>query len=61
MAHGRIFDQLGGGFCRYSVDDDWMIPHFENALRQRAAAGAVHKRGRTGDGNAAHLPRHADR
>jgi uncharacterized protein YyaL (SSP411 family) len=32
MALGGIYDQLGGGFCRYSVDDEWMIPHFEKML-----------------------------
>ncbi len=32
MALGGIHDQLGGGFCRYSVDDSWMIPHFEKML-----------------------------
>ncbi len=32
MAQGGIFDQLGGGFCRYSVDEQWMIPHFEKML-----------------------------
>jgi uncharacterized protein YyaL (SSP411 family) len=32
MANGGINDQLGGGFCRYSVDDYWMIPHFEKML-----------------------------
>ena len=32
MARGGINDQLGGGFCRYSVDDLWMIPHFEKML-----------------------------
>ncbi len=32
MTRGGINDQLGGGFCRYSVDDDWMIPHFEKML-----------------------------
>jgi hypothetical protein len=32
MIRGGINDQLGGGFCRYSVDDDWMIPHFEKML-----------------------------
>lgn len=32
MALGGINDQLGGGFCRYSVDDQWMIPHFEKML-----------------------------
>jgi hypothetical protein len=32
MASGGIYDQLGGGFCRYSVDEYWMIPHFEKML-----------------------------
>ena len=32
MALGGIYDQLGGGFCRYSVDERWMIPHFEKML-----------------------------
>jgi uncharacterized protein YyaL (SSP411 family) len=32
MALGGICDQIGGGFCRYSVDDYWMIPHFEKML-----------------------------
>ena len=32
MANGGIYDHLGGGFCRYSVDDQWMIPHFEKML-----------------------------
>ncbi len=32
MARGGIYDQLGGGFCRYSVDAYWMIPHFEKML-----------------------------
>ena len=32
MAEGGIFDQLGGGFARYSVDDEWAIPHFEKML-----------------------------
>ncbi len=32
MAAGGIFDHLGGGFCRYSTDDKWMIPHFEKML-----------------------------
>ena len=32
MAEGGIFDQLGGGFCRYSVDNKWLIPHFEKML-----------------------------
>ena len=32
MALGGIYDHLGGGFCRYSVDGEWMIPHFEKML-----------------------------
>ena len=32
MIEGGIYDQLGGGFCRYSVDDRWAIPHFEKML-----------------------------
>src|SRR4029078_467091 len=32
MAEGGIHDQLGGGFCRYSVDGEWSIPHFEKML-----------------------------
>ncbi len=32
MAEGGLYDQLGGGFCRYSVDPYWMIPHFEKML-----------------------------
>ncbi|MBM5811286.1 MAG: thioredoxin domain-containing protein [Gammaproteobacteria bacterium] len=32
MAEGGLYDQLGGGFCRYSVDRYWMIPHFEKML-----------------------------
>ena len=32
MALGGIYDQLRGGFCRYSVDNKWLIPHFEKML-----------------------------
>src|ERR1700722_8155232 len=32
MAEGGIYDQLAGGFSRYSVDGEWMIPHFEKML-----------------------------
>ncbi len=32
MASGGLFDHLGGGFCRYSTDAMWMIPHFEKML-----------------------------
>jgi uncharacterized protein len=36
MAEGGIYDQLGGGFCRYAVDEHWMIPHFEKMLYDNA-------------------------
>jgi uncharacterized protein YyaL (SSP411 family) len=36
MAEGGIYDQLGGGFSRYSVDGGWMIPHFEKMLYDNA-------------------------
>ena len=32
MARGGIYDHLGGGFCRYSTDRQWMVPHFEKML-----------------------------
>ncbi len=37
MAEGGMYDQLGGGFCRYSVDAYWMIPHFEKMLYDNGA------------------------
>jgi uncharacterized protein len=51
MARGGIYDQLAGGFARYSVDNAWVVPHFEkmlydNALLLRAYA---HWARRTGD------------
>ncbi|MFD9036411.1 thioredoxin domain-containing protein [Streptomyces sp. NPDC059567] len=36
MARGGIYDQLGGGFARYSVDRDWVVPHFEKMLYDNA-------------------------
>jgi len=41
MAEGGIYDQLGGGFCRYSVDPYWMIPHFEKMLYDNGQLLAV--------------------
>ncbi|MBC5993390.1 thioredoxin domain-containing protein [Pontibacter cellulosilyticus] len=32
MAYGGINDQVGGGFARYSVDEEWLVPHFEKML-----------------------------
>jgi len=36
MAHGGIYDQIGGGFHRYSVDRLWLVPHFEKMLYDNA-------------------------
>ncbi len=36
MARGGMYDQLGGGFARYSVDDAWVVPHFEKMLYDNA-------------------------
>ncbi|MDS1272144.1 thioredoxin domain-containing protein [Lipingzhangella sp. LS1_29] len=36
MARGGIYDQLGGGFARYSVDEHWTVPHFEKMLYDNA-------------------------
>ncbi len=42
MAEGGLFDQLGGGFFRYSVDRQWRIPHFEKMLYDNAQLLAVY-------------------
>lgn len=57
MARGGIYDQLAGGFARYAVDSDWVVPHFEkmlydNALLLRAYA---HLHRRTGNRLAARI------
>jgi len=36
MARGGMYDQLGGGFARYSVDGEWVVPHFEKMLYDNA-------------------------
>jgi uncharacterized protein YyaL (SSP411 family) len=51
MAQGGINDQLGGGFCRYSVDDRWMIPHFEKMLYDNAALLALYAQGHAATGS----------
>jgi len=52
MGEGGINDQLGGGFCRYSVDAVWMIPHFEKMLYDNGALLATYAQAAlaTGDG-----------
>jgi len=42
MAQGGLHDQVGGGFCRYSVDDHWMIPHFEKMLYDNGPLLAIY-------------------
>jgi hypothetical protein len=42
MARGGIYDQLGGGFHRYSVDERWLVPHFEKMLYDNAQLARVY-------------------
>ena len=42
MARGGIYDQLGGGFARYSVDAGWVVPHFEKMLYDNALLARVY-------------------
>lgn len=42
MAHGGIYDQLGGGFARYSTDVDWLVPHFEKMLYDQALVSDIY-------------------
>jgi hypothetical protein len=42
MARGGIFDQLGGGFHRYSTDGRWLVPHFEKMLNDNALLAGVY-------------------
>ena len=41
MARGGIYDQVGGGFHRYSVDAQWLVPHFEKMLYDNAQLAAL--------------------
>jgi len=42
MARGGVYDQIGGGFHRYSVDAVWLVPHFEKMLYDNAQLAAVY-------------------
>ncbi len=42
MADGGIHDQLGGGFARYSVDREWLVPHFEKMLYDNAQIARIY-------------------
>ncbi|MDP8955525.1 MAG: thioredoxin domain-containing protein, partial [Actinomycetota bacterium] len=44
MARGGIYDQLGGGFARYSVDASWLVPHFEKMLYDNAQLARIYLR-----------------
>ena len=45
MRNGGIYDHLGGGFCRYSTDDEWHIPHFEKMLYDNAQLISLYAHG----------------
>ncbi|GAA2331810.1 thioredoxin domain-containing protein [Saccharopolyspora halophila] len=58
MARGGIYDQLAGGFARYSVDAAWVVPHFEKMLYDNALLLRAYARlGRLGDETAARVAR----
>jgi uncharacterized protein YyaL (SSP411 family) len=44
MARGGLYDQLGGGFARYSVDSSWVVPHFEKMLYDNAQLVGLYAR-----------------
>ena len=52
MARGGMYDQLGGGFHRYSVDGQWLVPHFEKMLYDNAQLASLYLRAwlATGEG-----------
>jgi uncharacterized protein YyaL (SSP411 family) len=45
MARGGIYDQVGGGFARYSVDDKWKVPHFEKMLYDNGQLLSIYAKG----------------
>jgi uncharacterized protein YyaL (SSP411 family) len=45
MARGGMYDQLGGGFARYSVDEHWLVPHFEKMLYDNAQLASLYLAG----------------
>ncbi len=53
MAGGGIYDQLGGGFARYSVDAGWLVPHFEKMLYDNALLARAYLHGWQVTGDAA--------
>ena len=51
MAYGGIYDQIGGGFSRYSIDNRWHIPHFEKMLYDNAQLVSVYSKAYLQDKN----------
>jgi uncharacterized protein YyaL (SSP411 family) len=51
MANGGIYDQLGGGFARYSVDAYWLVPHFEKMLYDNALLARLYTEAYTATGD----------
>jgi uncharacterized protein len=51
MARGGMYDQLGGGFHRYSVDEKWLVPHFEKMLYDNALLSGVYTNAYLATGN----------
>ena len=47
MARGGIYDHVGGGFHRYSVDAHWHVPHFEKMLYDNAQLARLYAKTRT--------------
>jgi len=45
MARGGIYDQIGGGFARYSVDGEWKVPHFEKMLYDNGQLLSIYSKG----------------
>ena len=52
MARGGMYDQLGGGFHRYSVDGQWLVPHFEKMLYDNAQLASLYLHGWLATGEA---------
>jgi uncharacterized protein YyaL (SSP411 family) len=52
MARGGMYDQLGGGFHRYSVDAQWLVPHFEKMLYDNAQLSRLYLHGWLATGQA---------
>jgi uncharacterized protein YyaL (SSP411 family) len=59
IARGGIYDQIGGGFHRYSTDADWLVPHFEKMLYNQAQLSRVYAQAwrLTGDAGLARVAR----